>query len=82
MKTILATIVTAAILAGGAAAGVPGDIAALVNRVAAVEQTTADQDARIKTLERKVTRLTRQRPHSAPVVCRVIAGQPLPEICR
>lgn len=79
MKPLIASIITAAVLAGGAAAGVPDQIAALVS-------SDQEQAAQIRALERDVSRLERkvfkQRRNHPPVVCRVIAGQPLPDICR
>jgi hypothetical protein len=81
MKPLLASIVTALVLVAGAAAGVPNEIADLIVRVTTTEQTNDEQDARIAKLERKVNRL-RNKNAAPTTVCRVVAGQPIPTICR
>jgi len=78
VKAIAAALFAALILVTGAAAGVPDELVNLVNRVTAVEETNADLEARVAKLERKL----RKKQHAPITVCRVIAGQPIPEICR
>lgn len=75
MKALLASLATAAVLVGGAAAGVPNDIAALW-------QSDSKQDARITALEIRVAKLEGKKARHPHWFCRPVAGQPIPEQCR